>query len=338
MKTLKFILACTLIILFADIVDLHAQKRKRRRLISRRYGRFTSAKQYWEIGFNVGSANYLGDLTPSTSRLSLDLGFSRPGFGISAARRLTSRVFIKAQAEYVLIAGSDPEEASPADAGSTGRFWRNLSFTNNIIQVGASGVIDFIENKGLFYKRPFFPVPYITLGFALIIHNPKTKAPLENDRVFTSPTGKTVRPGQVVSLRNITTEVGGTYGSTSFVLPIGAGVRMKLSNNVNISFEVRFNYGFTDYLDDVSKGTYIAQPETDAATNLAWRLSYRASEALDVNTGAPHNPSAVPGELSPNAIPSIIEKRGGAGSDHYIVSSIGLSYILSNGSRSPKFR
>jgi len=127
--------------------------------------------------------------------------------------------------------------------------------------------------------------------------------------------------GRKTYLRPLSTEGEGflpgknNYNLTQIAIPFGAGVKLSLSDNVNVGVEVGYRKLFTDYLDDVST-TYV-----DEATLLANRgaeaveLAYRGNE---LKNGAPYPRAGV--------------IRGGAAHrDWYYFTGITASFRLFSG-------
>ncbi|MDE3182372.1 MAG: hypothetical protein KGM16_03035, partial [Bacteroidota bacterium] len=104
------------------------------------------------------------------------------------------------------------------------------------------------------------------------------------------------------------------YSLTQFSIPFGAGVKMPLSENINVGFEIGYRKLFTDYLDDVSK-TYV-DPNLLLARRgaKAVELSYRGGE---LKTGSTVYP--------------VGGQRGNPSSkDQYYFTGLTLSFRLGN--------
>jgi hypothetical protein len=73
------------------------------------------------------------------------------------------------------------------------------------------------------------------------------------------------QPGEMVSLRSLNTErrPQGPYDPFAFVIPMGMGIKFKVTNNIDIAAEVTGRITFTDYLDDVSRIDYPDPSEFD---------------------------------------------------------------------------
>ncbi len=183
------------------------------------------AQKGWEAGGWVGSSFYLGDL-------NTNYDFSEPGLagGLIARYNFNKRLCFKASANYAQVSASD------ADSPNAFERARNLSFESNIID----GTFQF-EFNFLPYDHgdpdEFF-TPYLFAGFNIFHFNPKTEY-----------------QGEMVELRPLGTEgqfKGEEYYSVSGGLAYGFGLKVDLSYEWSLNFEVNARTLFTDYLDDVS--------------------------------------------------------------------------------------
>ncbi len=106
------------------------------------------------------------------------------------------------------------------------------------------------------------------------------------------------------------------YSLTQIGIPFGGGIKLALSDNLNVGFELGFRRLFTDYLDDVSK-TYVDENLLLANRGAkAVELSYRGDEVKG-------------GSL---VYPAAGVQRGNPGSgDWYYFTGITLSFRLGNG-------
>jgi hypothetical protein len=104
------------------------------------------------------------------------------------------------------------------------------------------------------------------------------------------------------------------YSLTQAALPFGGGVKLALSENIRLRFEIGFRKTFTDYLDDVST-TYADQSMLLAKNGQrAVDLAFRADELKGTAT----------------SYPPVSSMRGNSGNkDWYYFSGLGLSFRLS---------
>lgn len=239
------------------------------------------AQRIW-IDVYGGATNYQGDLQDKA--FTFDQAHLAGGLGVNY--QLTNRLSVRA----ALMAG----RLSADDKYGRNKV-RNLNFTSNL---GEAQI-------GLQYH--LFPVgehsitPYIFASAALFRFNP-----------FTTDT-----MGTRYYLRELSTEGQGFiegkeyYKLTSFAIPFGGGLKLSLTDNINVGLELGFRKLFTDYLDDVSTA-YVDRDELIANRGLkAAELAYRGDE---IKNGRPYPPA---GTL-----------RGGNKKDWYYFTALTLSFRL----------
>lgn len=364
MKFLKYITALLLLLAFS-ITATQAQ-------------RFTSKKRYWSIGVSLNASNYFGDIVPKEQITSFDIKFTKPQLGFSIQRKLTPNISFRGQLAYGAFKGDDYTsvlgDKGEADAGKLEtalandnarfRLHRNLHFRNSFAEVTGSFIFDFKQNRGMFYQRPDGITPYFTAGIGAIYHNPQARTPYVQDAE-----GNVISGGQWTNLRPLQTE-GEKYGPIAIVIPLGFGLKYKISNKVDIGIEVAYRWTSTDYLDDVS-GRY-SQDSTGLFQNRSLEptssfidndprdrtevIAYMAAHYGLVDPGTPYSDLTQANLEQLNAIySSPLERRGNDGSpydnpegkklglfsgasDVYMVYGIHLTYILGGGVNCPKFK
>jgi opacity protein-like surface antigen len=203
----------------------------------------------------AGVATYQGDL--QGKRFTFNQ--SHPAVGIGISYDLTNKLIARTGFTYGVIAGSDTKNTT-----AKGIEFRNLRFKSAVseLHLGLEYNLFRLEGKSL--------TPYFFAGIAGFHFNPYT-----NDSA-----------GAKVFLRPLSTEGQGlaaypdrkNYSLTQFAVPFGGGIKLQISDNLQIAAEVGIRKTFTDYLDDVST-TYV-----DFATLLAAKgpkaveLAYRGDE------------------------------------------------------------
>jgi hypothetical protein len=211
----------------------------------------------------AGVATYQGDL--QGKRLTFNQ--SHPAVGIGISYDLTNKLIARTGFTYGVIAGSDTKNTT-----AKGIEFRNLSFKSAVSELhfGLEYNLFRLEGKSI--------TPYFFAAIAGYHFNPYT-----NDSA-----------GAKVFLRPLSTEGQGlaaypdrkNYGLTQFAVPFGGGIKLQISDNLQLAAEVGIRKTFTDYLDDVSE-SYV-----DFATLLAAKgpkaveLAYRGDELA----GAPGYP------------------------------------------------
>ena len=309
---------------------------------------FSKEKKYNSLGFSVNALNYYGEIAPRPNKVSTDISFTRPGFGIDFVHRFGPRYSMKAQFMYGILKGSDASSASPTDENAQYRYKRNLSFRNQIKELSVVGVVDLFKNEATYISRVKW-TPYVYLGVALFSNNPEAKAPA------TDLTGAPLaEAGKWVKLRPLGTEgqnssldpTGANYGIKPYkaiqvAIPFGAGVRFRINEVMDLWGDIGFRYTFTDYIDDVSQD-YVSLDKLK--TPLAQAMSYRTNEVA----GYPKNPVTTPSGIvveagyghenfTSTAFPTNMRGRKNE-RDIYMVTSIRLTYILGATFHKAKFR
>jgi hypothetical protein len=107
------------------------------------------------------------------------------------------------------------------------------------------------------------------------------------------------------------------YSLTQLAIPFGAGIKLRITYNVVLAYEISFRKLFTDYLDDVST-RYVDQAVLLSAKGPeAVEMAYRGNE---LKNGAPY--------------PADGSIRGGSKyKDWYYFSGIRISIGINNGKK-----
>ncbi|RZK18446.1 MAG: hypothetical protein EOO56_16045 [Hymenobacter sp.] len=271
---------------------------------------FSKRKQYTSIGVNLNAMNYFGDLNPNTNFASFKFGDTRPNLGITITHRFYPRVSGRFGLSYGRITAEDADNANRDDANARYRYARNFKFRNDIAEASAVLVVDLIENRNNYLKRPDF-VPYVFAGLAGFYHNPQGEY-----------------QGTWYNLQQYQTE-GKDYSKVSFAIPFGAGVRYRINRNLDASFEIGLRKTFTNYLDDVSDSYASAAGKSDIAQYFA---GYNVATAGTTGGGITNTSTGLGNSYR------VGEKRGNSKSDWYTVSGFSLNYILTPRIKNPKFR
>ncbi|MEO6719513.1 MAG: DUF6089 family protein [Ferruginibacter sp.] len=232
-----------------------------------------------------GISNYQGDL--QAKRFTFQQ--ANAAFGIGGLYEFTDKLYLRGNVTLGKVEGDDV-------LGSSYKI-RNLRFQSHLTDVHLGLEYDLLNS----YENSL--APYIFGGVSVFHFNPYT---------FDSTGGK-------VYLQPLGTEGQGffqgreKYNLTSFALPFGAGIKLSLSENIKVRFELGLRKTFTDYLDDLST-TYADQ--ADLLLNngqLAVDYAFRGDEN---KTGLTY--------------PSANTVRGNPDSkDWYYFTGLGLSFRLS---------
>jgi hypothetical protein len=277
---------------------------------------FTKRKQYTSIGVSLNAMNYFGDVNPQTNFASFKFGDTRPNIGVS----ITHRYFPRVSGRFALAAGrvaaNDDNQSATGDAYFRNN--RNMNFRNNIYEASAVMIVDLIENRNNYLKRPDF-VPYLFAGLAGFYHNPQG----------TRDGGKTW-----VDLQGLNLEQGGSFSNVSFAIPFGGGVRYRINRNLDASFEIGLRKTFTGNLDAVN-GNYRG-PGDLGITNTG--LSTAAAANDPSVTNAQYFGYYITKDHRGGTFDNAGAKRGQGKDDWYTVVGFSLNYILNPKIKNPKFR
>ena len=182
----------------------------------------SQAQKVW-INLYGGATNYQGDL--QDKRYTFDQAHAAGGLGINYD--LNDRLSVRAALTAGKLSADDKYGRNSV---------RNLNFTSNLTeaQLGLQYNITPMGEHAL--------TPYVFAGFAIYRFNPYTHD----------------SSGSKYYLRDLSTEGQGFiegkkyYNLTALSIPMGGGVKLSLSDNINVGLEVGIRKLFTDYIDDVS--------------------------------------------------------------------------------------
>ncbi|HTD92954.1 MAG TPA: DUF6089 family protein [Chitinophagaceae bacterium] len=219
--------------------------------------------QRFHVGVFGGLAAYNGDLADKLFPRKVTNG----AIGVTGNYELTENLMLRAGFTYAVLGGADRNSRNEELVS------RNLSFETALREFSLLGEY-YIQNL---YDHRFSP--YFFAGLAVFHYNPYTFNGT-NDKVFLKPLST---EGQ-----GIAGYTNKPYSLTQVAIPLGAGLKFALTNNLHIGAEVGLRKLFTDYLDDVS--TNYADPADLLAAKgqTAVDLSYRGDE---IDGGNPNYPS-----------------------------------------------
>ena len=197
-----------------------------------------SNSQYLEIGAIGGFSTYSGDLNPTTQKMSHgDFRYSVGGF-----LRYNFNDYFTAK----LGVAAGRLSARDYDSDDLGRKARNLQFKSVFVESALTLEYNILGYDPIFMTKRISP--YIFAGIGMVNFNPKA---LHN--------------GEWVELQPLHTEGQGLaefperkpYKKVAIAFPFGLGLKVALTDRINIGFEAGLRKTTTDYLDDVST-TYVA--------------------------------------------------------------------------------
>ena len=244
--------------------------------------------QNFHLNLFAGVSNYQGDLQDKM----ITLNQSHPAGGVGISYDVAKHFSIRTGITLGKISANDEYGRNRS---------RNLNFTSDITEV----------NLGLEYYitapiEKHSLTPYLFAGVAVYHFDPYT-FDTSGKKYYLQPLS-TEGEGFVPGRKN--------YNLTQIAIPFGAGVKLSLSDNVNVGFELGYRKLFTDYLDDVST-TYVDE---------SLLLANRGAEAVEL---------AYRGNELKNGIlqyPAAGTKRGDPShDDSYYFTGLTLSFRLGGG-------
>ncbi len=246
-----------------------------------------------EFGISAGAAHYFGDLNTRAG-----LNRPKPALGVFFRKQFGNYIGARLSGHFAQLGYSDKYSSNSYQQT------RNLSFNTNIWEIALQGDFNFFKYVPGNPDHAF--TPYVTFGVGLFNYNPY--AYLNGEKVYLRPLGT---EGQNVGY------IGRKpYGTVSYCIPFGAGIKYSISPKVNFSFEVAYRFTGTDYIDDVST-TYAGAanfPNVGGAPSVANLLQDRSYE---INSS---NILGVQGR-----------QRGfSKQKDQYVIAEVGLSFNISS--------
>lgn len=244
--------------------------------------------QDFHVNLFAGVSNYQGDLQDK----AITFNQSHPAGGVGISYDIAKHFSIRTGITLGKISGNDKYGRNKH---------RNLSFYSGLTEV----------NLGLEYYitapiEKHSLTPYLFAGVAVYHYDPYTFDGTGH-KYFLQPLS-TEGEGIVAGRKN--------YSLSQMAIPFGAGVKLSLSDNVNVGLEIGYRKLFTDYLDDVST-TYVDESLLLADRGAkAVELAYRGDE---LKNGVQQYPAAG-------------TKRGDPGhKDSYYFTMVTLSFRLGGG-------
>jgi hypothetical protein len=269
--------------------------------------------QFQELGFGVGGAQYIGELSSVKSGFSDKFDLKNYQLSASLGYRFNFKKMFSLgfSFNHMNVQGYDSDNATPVgyDA-SFYRLHRNLSFHSAINQ----GAIDFriepFRTQKSWTSGKMHISPYIGAGFGFFKFNPKT-----------------MYNGQEYELQPLGTEGQGlpgykaAYSLFEMCIPVSLGVKITDKNRkFGIALDFTNNFTTTDYLDDVS--SYYVNPAIVKA-------NYDPAKATLVN--ALGNRSNFPAGFT--EVTYYDQKRGNTETnDMFFTAQVRFSYYFQTGS------
>ncbi len=211
--------------------------------------------QVWELGFSGGGSNYQGDLGP-------DIALNETHFasGLFIKKNLNEFFSLSLSLNQGVISGRDINYSHLAT--------RNLNFSSSITELAY--IVEFNFFPFTLGLNPSDFTPYTFIGVAGFTFDPRTDYNGETLRLSTFDTeGKKLMGEKKIPYKKI--QIG---------IPIGGGLKFKISKSSTIAVQLGFRYTYTDYLDDVSTVYYDAELLQNSYGAIASEISDRSVDKI----------------------------------------------------------
>ena len=220
--------------------------------------------QRWHVNIFGGISNYSGDL--QSKSFTLDQSYA--AFGAGLQYDLTHHISVLSNISLMKVGAADKYNKPSLQ-------FRNLSFQTQILEWNLLGEYTFIDLT----KKHFSP--YVFAGVAVYHFNPYAYDSL----------------GAKIYLHPLSTEGEGLpqypnvkqYSLVQMAIPFGVGIKLRITDNVVLAYEVGLRKLFTDYLDDVSNRYVDKTILLNARGPKAVEMAYRGGE---LKGGNPTYPAA----------------------------------------------
>lgn len=227
--------------------------------------------RFSSVHFTIGSANYVGDLSPRWQTIPVDGQQRGLHVALGFSQRLNRRWTAMGQLAYSRLRGDDQVTGSRTGTLEQQQaYLRNLHFRNDIVGLEGHLQYDLLPHKGHYTTRRFFR-PYLSAGLSFFRHNPQARTPGTLGGIWTD-------------LQPLGTEGQGRsgyakpYALFQFGVPVGGGINLRISPQWDLGLQASYQFAFTDYLDDVS-GKY-ADWRAFGDNRLALALADRSAEPV----------------------------------------------------------
>ncbi len=207
--------------------------------------------QHGEVGAGFSTTTFIGDVgkhdpKASTYFGSVGSGITRPGGTVWYRNTFNPWVAVKGSIGFSQIMGDDGLAKTSGEKDANWyRNYRNLHFKSILIEAAITGEAHILRYiPGSMQHRW---TPYVTAGIGMIYFDPMAQYNGEWVRLQPLGTeGQGIKPGRE------------KYSLVQAVIPIGAGLKINLSERWTVSGEIGHRITFTDYMDDVST-TYVSE-------------------------------------------------------------------------------
>jgi opacity protein-like surface antigen len=216
------------------------------------FAQFTPSK--WEIGMNAGTLIYQGDLSESSLGYTKSL---KPSVELWVSKSLDAYFSLRANLLQGSLGADESTYSTPA-----WRRHRNLAFNSSVTEVSVQLVWDLNGKTYREAMRRFSPYFFAGAGFA-IFHINRNWSRFDTTYFNSNSTAR-------IGLGMDTLHKTPTFLP---VIPVGAGLRYMVTNQIFINAEATYRITTSDYIDGFS---YSGNPaKNDHYYGLTLGISYR---------------------------------------------------------------
>ncbi|MEP6844468.1 MAG: DUF6089 family protein [Panacibacter sp.] len=245
--------------------------------------------QRFHLNILGGVSNYGGDLQTH----NFTFHQSKPAMALGMSYEVSEKFYLRSEYSFTNVGADD------ALSNNYAQLRRKLNFKTVIQELNLLAEFDILNN----YDHQM--VPYVFAGLGVFQFSPYT---------YDSLGKKSYLRGLHTEGQNLSSYPDRRqYKNVQLNIPIGAGVKLALSDNIRVGAEFGLRKLFTDYLDDVSTN----YPNLALLSRRGASLSYRGDE---LKPAIPF-----PGEGAQRGNPSI--------KDNYYFIMFRLSYRLPFGDK-----
>ena len=222
-----------------------------------------SSAQRWHLNLFGGFTNYQGDLQEKP----LTFEQANGGFGAGLKYDLTPHFALRSGLMYGKTSADDKRNTNAV------LMERNLNFESRILEGNLMLEYTLFDMEAKRFS------PYAFAGVAVYHFNPYSYDTL-GSKVYLRPLGTEGQGLEIYPDRK-------PYKLTQMAIPFGGGLKLRVSDNVVIAYEIGLRKLSTDYLDDVSR-TYVDENLLLATRgSQAVEMAYRGDELKNGNPAYP---------------------------------------------------
>lgn len=181
--------------------------------------------QIIEVGASAGLSYYMGDINPRKP-----FNNSSIGFGMLVRYYENTRWAFRLTYSYLQLKGSDDVSGYRPERG--------LSFKTNVHDVAAIAEFNFWDYFTGSKRNNLSP--YLFGGISAFYFNPKADDGTELCNMYTDVDYEGTMPAMGED----------KYSKFALSIPFGVGVKYSLGPKLGVAFEWRWDYTFTDWIDD----------------------------------------------------------------------------------------